>query len=174
MLYCMYIPLPAAFMERVRAFERRWQGASHSDPHITLIVPQEIPDRIAEEQLTDAIRAALSSVRPFPILAAGIGHFKNKSTVYVSVSRTNEFAACQKRVSQAFEEIAGPCTNIFSHIPVPHITLATHLSFPEGNRAWKEARQTLWNETFLCTTLQLLRASNEDKRWIVRTAFHLA
>lgn len=172
-LYYLNIPVPTDLSERVSAFERKWQGTTKSDPHITLVIPRLLIAGRSEAELVSRLETTLVTVPEFQIRMTGSDYFGKKRVVHIRVEHSPEFAGCHEAAMQAVADLLEPATGGHASLSHPHITLATKLSPEKGEKAWQEALAQEWSGEFRCDRVQLLRMAPTDVRWVIAATLPL-
>lgn len=165
MKYYVSTSLPKHIFERVEQIERKWQGESASDPHLTLMVPRTLLPGKTETELVQAINTAIYQIPIFSIIMTGGGYFGNKENIHICVKRTSELVACHEAIMRATEGILAPVEGEFGHLPHPHISLASRLTPEKGDQAWEALKDEDFAFCFACTAVYLQGKEPKDKCW---------
>lgn len=178
MRYYMHIPLPKELRDRVSEIEKKFQGDSRSEPHITLVSPRKIlswkvPHEAARE-LAGKIHKVVIGMTPFYVIQERHAqYFGEEEHFYIPVRRTDGIVDCHKALVHAAEDILEGPGDSFANMPRPHITLASKVPKERRRAAWAEIRNQGFSGSFLCKKVVLLRLGEGDKKWEVVANFPL-
>jgi 2'-5' RNA ligase len=174
MRYYLHIPLPAELRNRVSKIEKKFQGDSRPEPHITLVFPRQILPRKLVHELAGNIHKAAKATSPFEIILEGrVRYFGEKDHFYIPIKRTEAIVACHQALVRAVGDVLAPADGVFADMPVPHITLASKVPEDRRSAAWSELRNRNFSGSFMCKKVILLRFGEGDKKWEVVATFPL-
>jgi 2'-5' RNA ligase len=164
MRYYVHIPAPQEICSLIDARQAAWGYESKSRPHITLCIPGRLKPGVTEGDLINVFQESVAGLKPFPVVMEGIGFFRNKEVIFISIQQTDEIRACYQVLNDALNSYLDNAQSDNFH---PHITLIKDITSEKGAQLLQELKDEEWGGLFIAESLELLKRGPEDPKWEV-------